>query len=63
MTFTDQGPGIANLEQAFTDGYTTGDGMGLGLPGARRLMSELTIVTSNAGTVITAVIWETDSPR
>lgn len=63
MTFTDEGPGIANLEQAFTDGYSTRGGMGLGLPGARRLSSEFSIVTSAAGTVITAVIWERHDPR
>ena len=63
MTFTDDGPGIGHLEHALTDGYTTAGGMGLGLPGARRLTSEFTVVTSPAGTVITAVIWETRHPR
>ena len=36
----DTGPGIADVEQALTDGYSTYDGLGLGLPGARRLMDE-----------------------
>ena len=63
MIFTDEGPGIADLEQALTDGYSTGDGLGLGLPGARRLVSEFAIVTSHAGTVITAVIWESHGSR
>jgi serine/threonine-protein kinase RsbT len=37
LTFVDSGPGIPDLEQAMTDGYTTGSGLGLGLGGARRL--------------------------
>ena len=40
LTFEDQGPGIADLEQALTDGYTSGGGLGLGLSGARRLSNE-----------------------
>jgi len=58
MVFADEGPGIADLDQAFRDGYSTGRGLGLGLPGARRLVSELTVATSTAGTVVTAVMWE-----
>ena len=40
LTFEDQGPGIADIELALTDGYTTGNGLGLGLSGARRLVNE-----------------------
>jgi serine/threonine-protein kinase RsbT len=40
LTFSDQGPGIPDLDLALTDGYTTGGGLGLGLSGARRLCSE-----------------------
>ncbi|MEU1026353.1 ATP-binding protein, partial [Streptomyces sp. NPDC005904] len=40
LTVSDDGPGIADLEAAFTDGYTTGAGLGHGLGGARRLMDE-----------------------
>src|SRR3984957_6622311 len=40
ITFEDQGPGIADLDLALTDGYTTGNGMGLGLSGAKRLSHE-----------------------
>jgi serine/threonine-protein kinase RsbT len=58
MTFTDDGPGVADLEQAFIDGYSSRGSMGLGLTGARRLLNEFTVVTSGAGTVITAVMWE-----
>lgn len=43
LTFEDQGPGIADLEQALTDGFTTGSGLGLGLSGARRLSNEFQI--------------------
>ncbi len=58
MTFTDQGPGIADLEQAFIDGYSSRGSLGLGLPGARRLMHELSVDTSATGTVVSAVMWE-----
>ncbi len=59
LVFTDQGPGIADLDLAFTDGYSTGGGLGLGLSGARRLMDEFDIWTQvGSGTVITTVKWE-----
>jgi serine/threonine-protein kinase RsbT len=44
----DKGPGIENLQEAMKDGYGTGGGLGLGLPGARRLMDEFEI-TSEVG--------------
>jgi serine/threonine-protein kinase RsbT len=54
----DEGPGIADLEQALTDGYTTGGGLGLGLPGARRLVDEFDIQTGpGEGTVVTLIKW------
>ena len=43
LTFADQGPGIADIEVALRDGYTTGHGLGLGLGGAKRLSSEFHI--------------------
>ena len=43
MTFEDSGPGIADVHLALTDGYTTGNGLGLGLSGTRRLMTEFRI--------------------
>jgi len=51
----DDGPGIANVELAMQDGYSTGRGMGLGLPGTRRLMDEFVISSKVGGetTVIT----------
>ena len=43
LTFEDQGPGIADIAQALRDGFTSGNGMGLGLGGARRLSNEFDI--------------------
>jgi serine/threonine-protein kinase RsbT len=58
IVFADQGPGIADLELAFTDGYTTGGGLGLGLSGARRLVDEFDIDTAaGRGTSITVIKW------
>jgi serine/threonine-protein kinase RsbT len=54
----DDGPGIADLERALTDGYTTGGGLGLGLPGARRLVDEFDIETApGQGTTVTLIKW------
>ncbi|MFF5227848.1 ATP-binding protein [Dactylosporangium sp. NPDC000521] len=56
--FADTGPGIADLDLAFTDGYTTGSGLGLGLSGSRRLVDEFDIVTAaGEGTRITVTKW------
>jgi serine/threonine-protein kinase RsbT len=56
--FVDTGPGIADLTLAFTDGYTTGSGLGLGLSGSRRLVDEFEIVTTaGEGTRITVTKW------
>lgn len=48
LTFEDQGPGIADIQLALRDGFTTGSGLGLGLGGAKRLVSEFE-VTSRVG--------------
>ncbi len=54
----DQGPGIADVNLAMQDGYTTSRGMGMGLPGAKRLMDEFTINTEvGIGTVIVCRKW------
>lgn len=56
--FVDTGPGIADLDLAFTDGYTSGGGLGLGLSGARRLVDEFAIDTAvGRGTRITVTKW------
>lgn len=58
MIFEDQGPGIANVEDALKDGFTTGAGMGLGLGGSKRLVNDFSIETEvGKGTRITAVRW------
>ena len=58
IVFTDQGPGIADIDLALTDGYTTGGGLGLGLSGARRLVDEFDIETAvGRGTSITVTKW------
>ncbi len=55
---SDDGPGIEDLEKALTDGFTTGGGLGLGLPGARRLVDEFDIQTAlGEGTRVTLVKW------
>ena len=54
----DEGPGIANVELAMQDGYTTGNGLGLGLPGTRRLADDFELQTaSGRGTRIRLVKW------
>ena len=54
----DTGPGIADVEQALTDGYSTYHGLGLGLPGARRLMDEFAIMSEiGRGTTVTMTKW------
>lgn len=59
LTFEDKGPGIADVEQAIKDGFTTGGGMGLGLGGARRLANEFYIDTKpGQGTRVTIVRWK-----
>jgi serine/threonine-protein kinase RsbT len=59
LTFTDQGPGIADIAKAMTDGYTTGGGLGLGLSGAKRLSNEFAITsTPGIGTVVTLARWK-----
>jgi serine/threonine-protein kinase RsbT len=58
LYFTDDGPGIADPELALTDGWSTGNGLGLGLSGARRLVDEFEL-TSNpgSGTSVVVVKW------
>ncbi|ADB51857.1 ATP-binding protein [Conexibacter woesei] len=54
----DEGPGIDDIERALQDGYTTGGGLGLGLPGARRLMDDFAISSRvGAGTTVTMTKW------
>lgn len=56
--FEDSGPGIPDLDQALTDGWTSGGGLGLGLSGSRRLVDEFAVDTEvGRGTVVTVVKW------
>ena len=58
LYFTDEGPGISDVELALTDGWTTGTGLGLGLSGARRLVDEFELTSGpGAGTSVTVVKW------
>jgi serine/threonine-protein kinase RsbT len=59
ITFEDHGPGIADIEQAMTDGFTSGSGLGLGLGGARRLTNEFEIWSEpGQGTRVTITRWK-----
>jgi serine/threonine-protein kinase RsbT len=58
ITFTDRGPGIADVELALRDGYGTGGGLGLGLGGARRLVDEFAIESRpGEGTTVVITDW------
>ncbi len=58
LTFADNGPGIADIDQAMEDGYSSGLGLGLGLPGAKRLMDEFHIASVvGQGTTVTIAKW------
>jgi serine/threonine-protein kinase RsbT len=60
----DEGPGIENVELALQDGFTSGTGLGLGLPGARRLVDEFHVETApGRGTKVTLVMWERGNAR
>jgi len=59
LRFSDQGPGIPDVALALKDGYTSGQGMGLGLGGSKRLMNEFEIETGlGSGTTVTAIRWK-----
>lgn len=59
LVFADTGPGIADLKLALTDGWTSGGGMGLGLPGSKRLVHEFDVQsTPGAGTRVSIVRWK-----
>jgi serine/threonine-protein kinase RsbT len=59
LSFEDQGPGIPDIDLAMQDGYTTGDGLGYGLGGARRLVNEFEIVSQpGEGTRVSITKWK-----
>lgn len=56
---SDRGPGIADIERAMQDGYSTSRGLGIGLPGSKRLMDEFAVSSEvGKGTVVTMTKWE-----
>ena len=56
--FIDEGPGIADVDMALTDGWSSGDGLGLGLSGARRLVDEFELTSKpGSGTSVMVVKW------
>ena len=58
IDFTDDGPGIPDVDLALTDGWTTGDGLGLGLSGARRLVDEFELTSKpGRGTSVVVTKW------
>ena len=58
LTFADTGPGIKDIGMAMKDGYSTGKSLGLGLPGAKRLVNEFNIQSeAGKGTTITIIKW------
>jgi serine/threonine-protein kinase RsbT len=58
LTFEDKGPGIADIEQALKDGFTSGNGMGLGLGGSKRLVNEFSIQSEvGKGTRVEVARW------
>ncbi len=59
IVFADQGPGIPDIEMAMRDGYTTGNGLGLGLGGARRLVNEFELHSKpGQGTTVSITRWK-----
>ena len=59
LVFEDQGPGIADIDRALEDGFSTGGSLGMGLPGARRLVNEFAVTsTVGVGTRVTIVRWK-----
>jgi serine/threonine-protein kinase RsbT len=58
LVFADQGPGIEDIDLALTDGWTSGNGMGLGLSGSRRLVDDFVLDTApGEGTTVTITKW------
>jgi len=58
LTFSDEGPGIEDMEQAMTDGWTSKNGLGLGLSGSKRLVNEFEVdSTPGRGTTVRITRW------
>ncbi|MFI8304650.1 anti-sigma regulatory factor [Streptomyces sp. NPDC085927] len=64
LTFSDNGPGIADLDRALSDGFTSGDGLGMGLGGSRRLVHEFEVESAEgSGTTVRVTSWVNRPPR
>jgi serine/threonine-protein kinase RsbT len=64
LAFSDEGPGIPDLDQALVDGFTSGEGLGMGLGGARRLVHDFKIDSRpGGGTTVTVTSWLPSPPR
>lgn len=64
LVFSDEGPGIPDLERALSDGYTSSDGLGMGLGGAKRLVHEFSVRSApGEGTAVTVISWPSAPPR
>jgi serine/threonine-protein kinase RsbT len=58
IVVADSGPGIPDTDAAMRDGYTTGGGLGMGLPGTKRLMDDFSLITApGQGTIVTIRKW------
>ncbi|GAA3506269.1 anti-sigma regulatory factor [Streptomyces prasinosporus] len=64
LAFSDSGPGIPDLDRALSDGYTSGDGLGMGMGGARRLVHDFEVETvPGSGTTVRVTSWVGRPPR
>lgn len=54
----DEGPGIVDIDQAMRQGYSTSGGLGIGLPGVRRIMDDFSITSDVRGTTVTVTKWK-----
>lgn len=61
LVFRDEGPGISDIDRALAGGWSTRNGLGLGLSGSRRLVSDFELTSTAAGTEIVAVVWRRGS--
>ncbi|WP_234003869.1 MULTISPECIES: anti-sigma regulatory factor [unclassified Nocardiopsis] len=64
LVFTDQGPGIADVDRALDDGYSTAGGLGMGLSGSKRLVDDFSVRTApGEGTAVTITLWSGPQPH
>ena len=61
LAFRDQGPGISDIDRALAGGWSSGNGLGLGLSGSRRLVSVFELASSASGTEVVVVVWRREA--